>query len=114
MGTKNSRRDDQATQDLLDLGSDKLAMLSVIATSTDEHCQQAEAWATARHFRASDDAVHAPTIPLHVAALAEQRDIPQPAPPEASKVVARVEPAWRCRGWHLSGEPRCEWCSWGY
>jgi hypothetical protein len=72
MGTKNSRRDDQATQDLLNLGSDKLAMLSVIATWTDEQCQPAEAWASARYFRASDNAVRVPEIPPHVAALPER------------------------------------------
>jgi hypothetical protein len=69
---KNWKRDDQATQDLLDLGSDKLAMLGVIATWTDEQCRQAEAWASARHFHASDNAVRVPKIPPHVAALPER------------------------------------------
>ena len=69
---KNWKRDDQATQDLISLGSDKLAMLSVIAKWTDEQCQQAEAWASARHFRASDNAVRVPEMPPHVAALPER------------------------------------------
>jgi hypothetical protein len=25
-----------------------------------------------------------------------------------------LTPIKRCNGWHLYGEPRCEWCSWGY
>lgn len=70
--TDDWKRDDQATQDLLDLGSDKLAMLSVIATWTDEQCQQAEAWASARHFRASDNSNRVPPIPPHVVALPER------------------------------------------
>jgi hypothetical protein len=70
--TDNWTRDDQATQDLLGLGSDKLAMLSVIATWTDEQCRQAEAWASARHFRASDNSNRVPPIPPHVAVLPER------------------------------------------
>ena len=63
-------RNDQATQDLLELGSDRLAMPSVIATWTDEQCQQVEEWASARHFRASDNpGVRVPPTPPHVAAL---------------------------------------------
>ena len=25
-----------------------------------------------------------------------------------------LNPIPRCKGWHLVGEPRCDWCSWGY
>lgn len=68
---KTWKRDDEATQDLLSL-ADKLAMRSVIATWTDEQCQQAEEWASARHFSASDNpGVRVPPIPPHVAALPE-------------------------------------------
>ena len=69
---KDWKRDDQATQDLIDLGSDKLAPLSVISTWTDEQCRQAEAWASARHFHASDNIVRVPPVPPHVAALPER------------------------------------------
>lgn len=62
-------RDDQATQDLIGLGSDKLAMLSVIATWTDEECRQAEAWARVRHFPVGSSAQQAPETPPHVAVL---------------------------------------------
>ena len=68
----NWKRDNQATQDLISLGSEKLAMLSVIEKWTDEQCQQAEAWASARHFRASDNAASVPEMPPHVAALPER------------------------------------------
>lgn len=69
---KNWQRDDQATQDLIELGGDKLVMLSVIATWTDEQCRQAEAWASARHFKASDNAVRVPPTPPHIAACPER------------------------------------------
>lgn len=72
---KTWKRDDQATQDWLDLASDKTAPLSVIATWTDEQCRQAEDWASARHFRASDNpGVRVPPIPPHVAALDDVGD----------------------------------------
>lgn len=66
---ENWRRDDQATQDLIGLVSDKLAMLSVIATWTDEECRQAEAWAGARSFHVGDGAVQVLEAPSHVAVL---------------------------------------------
>lgn len=72
---KDWKRDDQATADLLELGSDKIAHLHIIATWTDEQCRQAEAWASARHFRASDNAVRVPKIPPHVADLPEMNGL---------------------------------------
>lgn len=60
-------RDDQATQDLVTLVCDRLVMLSVIERWTDEQCRQAEEWAAAVHFRASDNAVKVPQMPAHVA-----------------------------------------------
>lgn len=71
---KKWKRDDQATQDLIELVSDKQAPLNVIVTWTDEQCQQAEAWASARHFRASDNNNRVPPIPPHVAALEDVGD----------------------------------------
>lgn len=64
------KRDDEATCDLLELAGDVLVTAQVVRAWTDEQCQQAEAWAAARHFRASDNAVRVPSIPPHVAALA--------------------------------------------
>lgn len=71
---KNWKRDDQATQELIELGSDKHAPLSVIAAWANEQCQQAEAWASARHFRASDNNNRVPPIPPHVAELEDVGD----------------------------------------
>jgi hypothetical protein len=62
-------RDDQATADLIELGSDKIAHLHIIGTWTDEQCRAAEAWASARHFKASDNDVGVPSVPAHVADL---------------------------------------------
>lgn len=64
-------RDDQATADLIELGSDKIAHLHIIGTWTDAQCREAEAWASARHFKASDNDVSVPIMPEHVAALPE-------------------------------------------
>jgi hypothetical protein len=62
-------RDDQATADLLELGSDKIGHLHIIGTWTDAQCREAEAWASARHFRASDNDIEVPPMPAHVADL---------------------------------------------
>lgn len=62
-------RDDQATADLLDLATDRLAPLTTIAAWSDDQCRQAEAYAAARHFQASDNDVKVPPMPAHVAAL---------------------------------------------
>lgn len=69
MTTKQWKRDNQVTQDLIGLVSDKLAMLSVIETWTDEQCQQAQAWASAKYLRTISNAIRVLPPPLHVAAL---------------------------------------------
>lgn len=69
---QNWTRNDQSTQDLLGL-VDNLAMLSVIEEWTDQQCQEAESWASAQHFQASDNNVRPQSIPRHV------RDLPNRA-----------------------------------
>lgn len=75
MAERPWQRDDAATQDWLELGGSKLATPSVIAGWTDEQCRQAEEWASAVYFRASDNPnVRIPPIPPHVAALPDCAD----------------------------------------
>lgn len=71
MAKKSWQRDDEATIDLLELAG-ILAPTQVVHSWTDEQCQQAEEWAAARHFRASDNAVRVPPVPAHVAAIAAE------------------------------------------
>lgn len=63
-------RDDAALVDLFDLAGDRVLTLGVVQRWTDEQCKQAEEWAAALHFAASDNPeVVVPPIPPHVDAL---------------------------------------------
>lgn len=60
-------RNDQLTQDVLDF-ADVQVSLDEIARWTDKQCEQAEDWAGAVHFRASDNPVHVPPMPAFLPA----------------------------------------------
>lgn len=72
LGMTNWTRNDQTTQEMISLVGGKVAMLSVIATWTDQQCMQADAWASACHFSASDKAAPVPMMPSHLAVLPDQ------------------------------------------
>jgi len=63
-------RDDAALVDWFDIAGDRMLTLGAVQRWTDEQCQQAEEWAWALHFAASDNPdVVVPPIPPHVEAL---------------------------------------------
>jgi hypothetical protein len=66
------KRDDAATKQVLELGSQKVALLETISNWTLEECRQAEEWASANFYHASDNTVDVPACPPHVAALPDQ------------------------------------------
>ena len=71
MGKETWARNDDALVDVFAIAGDRELTVDVARSWTDQQCQEAEEWAWALHFRASDNPrVKVPPMPAHV------RDLP--------------------------------------
>ena len=68
--SKQWTRDNEALVDVFAIAGDRELTLETAQTWTDQQCREAEEWAWALHFRASDNPhVKVPPMPAHVKAL---------------------------------------------
>jgi hypothetical protein len=68
--SKQWNRDNEALVDVFAIAGDRELTLETAQAWTDQQCQEAEEWAWALHFRASDNPhVKVPPMPAHVQAL---------------------------------------------